>query len=89
MAGDTGPLQSNAVLLRDDSMGVMLENKPRKIQQLDEREYRVSVSPDWLEKLEMDSQGHPTVHSFSLGVYPVIVQNPAIIIQPTGVLDDE
>lgn len=89
MPGDTGTVRRNAVLLRDDSMGVMLEKKPRKIQQLNDREFRCSIRPDWLEKLDIDDQGHPTAHSFSLGVYPVIVQNPAIIIQPPGVLDDD
>lgn len=89
MPQDGSQSPGNVVALRDDSMGVMLENKPRKIQQKNDREYRVSVSPDWLEKLEMDEQGHPTLHSFSLGVYPVIVQNPAIIIQPAGVLEED
>jgi hypothetical protein len=88
MADDSTALRGNAVPLRDDSMGVMLEHKPRKIQQLNDREFRCSVNPDWLEKLEMAQQGEPTVHSFSLGVFPVVVQNPAIIIQPASDIED-
>ena len=80
--------RNNAVLLRDDSMGVFTESTPRKIQQKEGREFYCSVNPDWLEQLEMGDQGYPTLHSFSLGVYPVIVQNPAIIIQPADILED-
>ena len=70
-------------------MGVLTENKPRNIQEKPGREYYCSLSPDWLEKLKLAGQGETTLHSFSLGLQPVVVQNPAIIIQPASVLEGQ
>lgn len=90
MAGDLNDIRSKAVLLRDDSVGVSTENKPRKIQRNgSEGVYYSTISPDWLEQLNLAEQSEPTLHSLSLGIRPVIVQNPAIIIQPASILGDE
>jgi len=88
MAQDLTGLRRRAVLLRDDSMGVATENNPRKIQQRTENGYHCTVNGDWLEQLDLADQGEATLHSVSMGIEPVIVQNPAIIIQPASVIQD-
>jgi len=71
-------------------MGVATESKPRKVQlRNDQDTYTVTLNADWLSQLGMDEQSEPTVHSMSIGMHPVIVQNPAIIIQPMTVLEDD
>lgn len=82
--------RQQAVLLRDDSIGVSTENKPRKVQMNgDGQSCEVTVNQDWLEQLNLAEQGSQTVHSLSLGMKPVIVQNPAIIIQPMSIMEDD
>jgi len=81
--------RNQPVPLHEDSMGVFLENDARNIQQRGENEYRVSINPEWLAKLEIAEQGAKTLHSFSLGVHPTVVQNPAIIIQPEAVVNGD
>lgn len=89
MAREFDSLRRTAVLLRDDSIGVATEDKPRKIQGRPHNGgFDCSLNPDWLAQLGLDEQGTATVHSMSMGVKPVIVQNPAIIIQPASVLED-
>jgi len=79
---------AEAVPLREDAIGVSLEQKPRKIQyDKANNRYHVTLKEDWLNQLEIGEQSAMTLHSFSMAVKPVIVQNPAIIIQPRGVLD--
>lgn len=81
--------RTEAVLLRDDSIGVRTETKARKVQRNGKYDTcRVSLNRDWLEQMNLAEQGSQTVHSLSLGRKPVIVQNPAIIIQPYSVLGD-
>jgi len=91
MAGEPSRLRREAVLLRDDSMGVATEDKPRKIQKRERHNngYYCSLKGEWLAQLNLDEQSEATLHSMSMGVKPVIVQNPAIIIQPKGVLEYE
>lgn len=78
--------QTEAVLLRDDSVGVSTENKTRKIQNGDS--CRVTLNYNWVDQLNLANEGMQTVHSVSLGIKPVIVQNPAIIIQPASIIGD-
>lgn len=81
--------RSDAVLLRDDSIGVSTETKPRKVQvNGDGQSYEVTVNRDWLQQLNLADRGSQTVHSLSLGLKPVVVQHPAIIIQPASVLGE-
>lgn len=88
MAGEQ--LLKQAVLLRDDSVGVATEKKPRKIQRNgDGREFYSTLNRGWLDQLDIKGQSEPTLHSLSMGVQPVIVQHPAIIIQPARVLQEE
>lgn len=89
MAGDQHLKQ--AVMLRDESVGVATEKKPRKIQLLngDGNSYYSSLNPGWLDQLDIKGQSEPTLHSLSMGVRPVVVQYPAIIIQPARVLQEE
>lgn len=71
-------------------MGVFLETDPRLMQQeTGSNSFRCSINPDWLQKLDLDEQGAATLHSFSLGVHPVVVQNPAIIIQPMSIIEED
>lgn len=77
---------AEAVLLRDDSIGVSTETKTRKIQNGDS--FRVTLNADWVDQLNLSSEGMQTVHSVSMGIKPVIVQHPAIIVQPASVLSE-
>jgi len=89
MVREPAQLRREAVLLRDDSMGVSTEDNPRKIQSRTQNGgFDCSFNPEWLEQLQLNDQGEPTVHSVSLGLKPVIVQNPAIIVQPYSVIED-
>jgi hypothetical protein len=82
-------LRHNAVLLKDDSIGVSTEETPRKLQHRNgQTGYYVSLNPDWVDQLNLGDDHETTLHSVSVGVQPVIVQNPAIIIQPKHVLED-
>lgn len=87
MDGQSPGIQAEAVLLRDDSVGVVTETKPRKVQV--DGSFYTTLNSDWLAQLNLGDQGAPTLHSLSLGIRPVIVQNPAIIVQPQSVLDQE
>lgn len=85
-----GDPRQTAVLLRDDSVGVATEHTARSIQENGrDRSFHVSLNPDWLEQLNLGQQGERTVHSMSLGQRPVVVQQPAIIVQPEAVLNAE
>lgn len=79
-----------AVLLQDGSLGVATETKPRKVQ-LNGRDNtcKVSLNRDWLEQLNIAEQGSPTMHSLSLARKPVVVQHPAVIVQPAAVLGED
>lgn len=80
---------AEAVLLQDGSLGVATDNTPRNIQKNGrDNTYRVSLKADWLSQLNIDEQGSPTLHSLSLARKPVIVQHPAIIVQPAAVLSE-
>lgn len=82
---------TDAVALHPENMGVWLEDSPRKVQ--DDSEYNngfwCSLNREWLAKLDLDEQGAATLHSLSVANSPVIVKNPAIIIQPAHALDTE
>jgi len=83
-------LRRNAELLRADSLGVATENKPRKLQaRTQQNGFRCSLNVSWLDQIGMANDKEPTLHSMTLGVKPVIVQNPAIIIQPKDVIEGE
>lgn len=79
--------RQEAVLLRDDSIGVATENTPRVVQHKNGADTAlVTLNTDWLAQLNLAEKGSQTLHSVSHGHKPVIVQNPAIIIQPASVL---
>ncbi len=77
-------LPDKAVPLADDSPGCATETRPRQIQN-GSRVYYVSLNRDWLSQLGIGDQGSPTLHSFA--TRPVVVQEPALIIQPAEVVD--
>jgi hypothetical protein len=77
---------TEAVLLRDGSLGVSTENTPRAVQDNGTNSRKVTVNRDWLEQLEIAEPGSQTVHSLSMAIKPVIVQHPAIIVQPASVI---
>lgn len=83
----TRQVRQNAVLLTGDERGVATEDTPRNIQH-DTRDntYTCSLNADWLEQLSMAEQSAPTVQSMSMGVQPVIIQQPCVVIQPADVL---
>jgi hypothetical protein len=76
--------RADCVLLKDESMGVSTETKARKIQNGDS--CRVTLNGDWVDQLNLSGEGSQTVHSLSMGIKPVIVQNPAIIVQPASII---
>lgn len=80
--------RQEAVLVKEDSIGVSTETKTRKVQMNGSESCEVTINADWLKQLNLHSQGSQTVHSLSLGRKPVIVQNPAIIIQPASVIGE-
>lgn len=78
---------TEAVLLKDGSLGVATETKPRKVQRNGRDDTcTVSLNRDWLELLNIAEQGSATMHSLSQAQKPVIVQHPAIIVQPAHVI---
>lgn len=77
----------DAVLLREDSVGVTTENEPRKIQ-LNGRAFYTTMSPSWLDQLNIAEKSAETLHSLTTGQQPVIVQHPAIIVQPKHILEE-
>jgi hypothetical protein len=83
-------LPRNTVELRDDSNGVSLERQTRTVQERhDENGYFVSLKLDWLNQLDLDEQGQPTLHSLSTGMNPVVIHHPAIIIQPADAIPED
>lgn len=75
-------LPDKPVPLADDSPGCVLETNPRRVQN-GRQVYYVSLNRDWLSQLGIGTQGAPTVQA--LATRPVVVKNPAIIIQPAEV----
>lgn len=72
------------VPLADDSPGCALEREPRLVQNGDI--YYVSLNPNWLSQLGIADQGSPTAHA--LATRPVVVSEPAIIIQSAELVLD-
>lgn len=82
--------RQEAVLLRDDSLGVATENTPRTVQHKNGADTAlVTLNTDWLSQLNLAEKGSQTLHSVSHGHKPVIVQKPAIIIQPASVIGED
>lgn len=79
-------IPDDPVPLADDSSGCVLEKTPRKIQNGTNIRY-VSLNREWLSSLNIGEQGAATVHS--LAMRPVVVQHPAIVIQPAEEVLDE
>jgi len=80
-------VRRQAVLLTDDSVGVATEQSNRKIQANGEA-FKITLSPSWLDQLNLAKQSAETTHSLSLGMRPVIVQQPAIIVQPAALIEE-
>jgi hypothetical protein len=78
---------TEAVLLRDGSVGVSTENTPRSVQSNGENGRKVTLNPAYTDQLDLEP-GAATLHSLSVGVKPVLVQHPAIIVQPASVLGE-
>jgi len=79
-------LPDSAVPLTDDSPGCVLESTPRSVQNgTNPPIYYVTLNPGWVSQLGIEDQGAATVHA--LATRPVVVQNPAIVIQPAEVLE--
>lgn len=86
----TRSVRQTAVMLTEQSVGVSTEDQTRLIQHNGQTNgYSVTLNGDWLDQLELAEQSEATVHSMSMGMKPVIVQNPALIIQPADILDDD
>jgi len=88
MVGNPG---RNAVALRDDNLGIDTEDSPRKVQERSDNDngYYCSLNGDWLAQLSLDEQGAATLHSVNTSSTPVVVRQPAIIIQPASVLEGD
>lgn len=77
-------------MLRDGAVGVATESQPRSIQKNGERShFFVSLNREWLSQLGLAEKGTPTLHSVSVGTLPVVVQKPAIIVQPAEVISHD
>jgi len=77
-------LPDKPVPLADDSVGCSTEAQPRSIQN-GSRVYSVSLNQGYLSQLGLKEQGAPTLHA--IATRPVVVNHPAIIIQPAQVID--
>lgn len=78
---------TEAVLLKDGALGVATETKTRNVQcNGRDNTYKVTLNREWLEELNIADQGVQTVHSKSSGLKPVLVQHPAIIVQPANII---
>lgn len=88
MAADLDAIRRNAILLSEESIGVRTEDDARLIRPNGNSLY-TSLSPTWLELLNICHAKAETKHSLSLGRQPVIVQKPAIIVQPADVVDQD
>jgi len=90
MVPDLRQVRQNAVLLRGDELGVSTEHKRRKLQKHSQNDsFRCTLNPDWVRQLGLNgNEASQTVHSMTVGVKPVIVQNAAIIIQPASILTE-
>lgn len=88
MADTLAQLRRRAILLRGDQMGCETEDETRKIQPNGNSLF-TSLQPRWLEQLNICEAGALTKHSLSSGLRPVIVQQPAIIVQPAELVDGE
>lgn len=73
----------DASLLRNNPSGVLLENRKRRIQN-NTGSYSISLNPNWAQNLDIDSISSPTSHYFVTGKTPIVITQPAIIIQPNG-----
>lgn len=89
MAQDIDTIRQRSVLLDDGSLGVDTETSPRLVQNHETGGIRVSLDQSWAQQLNIADQGSETLHSLSLGHRPVIIQHPAIIIQPAAVVNGE
>lgn len=79
--------RDEAKFLANDPMGVDREPTPRTIL-FNGTSYRTTIDPTWLRQLGVKDRGEEAYHSLSLGTVPVIVTEPAIIIQPVRAMDD-
>lgn len=84
---DIDDVRKRAVLLASDSVGVSTEQRRRKIQANGDSFY-THISPSWLDQLNIASQSAETMHSLTLGIRPVIVQQPAVIVQPAKLIEN-
>lgn len=87
MSRGSGRRVEQAVLLADDPIGVDRETTPRYIQ-FNGNSFTTTIDPSWLRQLNIQDKGEPVYHSLSLGSTAVIVQKPAIIIQPARVIEE-
>jgi hypothetical protein len=77
-------LPDKPVPLADDTVGCATERDPRCVQN-GTQVYSVSMNREWLSQLGLDEQGAPTLHA--LTTRPVVVEHPAIIVQPAEVIE--
>jgi len=74
-------LREDPVALADDTVGCVLEDTPRSVQN-GGNSYSVTLNQEWLAQLCLQEQGAKTVHSLALR--PVEVRRPAIVVQPAS-----
>jgi len=77
-------LPESPVPLADNTIGCSTETQPRSIQN-GSRVYTVSLNQSYLSQLGLKEQGAGTLHA--LATRPVVVEHPAIIIQPAEVIE--
>lgn len=83
---DTPRTAEGAQYLADDPIGVEREKSPRKIQRKREDIFYTYLSAGWLRQLNGAAEGELVYHSLSMGRTPIVVTEPAIIIQPLSAM---
>jgi hypothetical protein len=78
-------LPEQPVPLADDSVGCSLGEQIRRVQNGSEV-YSISLNRDYLRQLDLYEQGARTKHAMAMR--PVVIERPAYVIQPVGVLDE-
>lgn len=76
--------RQRATFLRDDPSGVVTENRQRRVQAVGGESRRVSLNQYWASTIGINSQSAPTTHYLITGTQPVIITEPAIVIQRNG-----
>jgi hypothetical protein len=76
--------ENGAKRLASDPIGVSRETKPRTIS-VNGESFMTTIDPTFLRQLGLD-KGSQVYHSLHVAPHPVVVELPALIVQPVEVI---